>query len=97
MNHVYQVPDIIDELFHAWVPTPRPELLPEHLREAAHEAFETLLHTQDGQLCDVILDRAALNAILAAAKRSGSDLLESWAERKVVAADMKTAVRCART
>ena len=33
MNHVYQVPDIIDELFHAWVPSPRPELLPEHLRE----------------------------------------------------------------
>lgn len=73
------------------------DALPEHLREAAHEAFDTLLHTQDGQLCDVILDRAALDAILAAAKRSGSDLLESWAERKVAAADMKTAVRCART
>ena len=33
MNHVYQVPDIIYELFHACVPSPRPELLPEHLRK----------------------------------------------------------------
>lgn len=73
------------------------EALPEHLREAGLEAFDTLLHTRDGQLCDVILDRAALDAIRAAAKRSGSELLESWAERRVAAADMKTAVRCART
>ena len=73
------------------------EALPDHLREAGQEAMDVLLHTRDGQLCDVILDRAALDAIRAAAKRSGSELLESWAERRVAAADMKTAVRCART
>ena len=73
------------------------DALPERLRVPGQEAMETLLHTRDGQLCDVILDRAALDAIREAAKASGSELLVSWAERRVAAADMKTAVRCART
>ena len=30
------------------------------------EAYETLLHTRDGQLCDVMIDRATLDAIYAA-------------------------------
>ena len=35
--------------------------LPEYMAGAAKEAFETLLHTKDGQLCDMIVDRAALD------------------------------------
>ena len=37
--------------------------LPDSMRIAGEEAYETLLHTGDGQLCDVIIDRAALDAI----------------------------------
>ena len=33
------------------------------MREVAREAKETLLQTRDGQLCDAIIDRAALEAI----------------------------------
>lgn len=36
---------------------------PEDMREAAREAYETFLHTRDGQLADIIVDRAALDAI----------------------------------
>ena len=44
-------------------------LLPEAMRAPAKEAFDLLLHTRDGQLCDVVIDRAALDAIYAAGKR----------------------------
>lgn len=43
-------------------------LLPEAMRAPAKEAFDLLLHTRDGQLCDVVIDRAALDAIYAAGK-----------------------------
>ena len=33
------------------------QALPAHMREAAKEASETFLHTSDGQLCDIIVDR----------------------------------------
>ena len=44
--------------------------LPDSMRIAGEEAYETLLHTGDGQLCDVIIDRAALDAIYQAGKES---------------------------
>lgn len=69
--------------------------LPEEMRQAAEKAFRVLLHTHDGQLCDILLDRAALSAILKAGKASGSELIAGYAERTVAAADIKTAVRCA--
>ena len=38
--------------------------LPESMRECALEAYECLVHTGDGQMCDVIIDRAAMRAML---------------------------------
>lgn len=72
-------------------------LLPEGMKKAGEEAFQTLLHTHDGQLCDVIIDRAALEAILAAGKESGNEVLQQYAELTVVAADIKIAVRAMKT
>ena len=72
-------------------------LLPEHMRTAAEEAFETLLHTNDGQLCDIIIDKAALDAIYAAGKASESQLIKDYAELIVATADIKTAVRSHKT
>lgn len=71
--------------------------LPEAMREPAEEAYKALLHTQDGQLCDIIIDRAALNAIYRAGKESGNEFLKLYAELTVAAADIKTAVRASRT
>ena len=45
--------------------------LPGFMAGIAREAYETLLHTQDGQLCDIMVDKAALEAIYEAGKRSG--------------------------
>lgn len=43
-------------------------VLPAGMRDAAEEAMSVLRETGDGQLCDIIIDKAALNAILQAAK-----------------------------
>ena len=42
--------------------------LPPQMAEAADEAYHVLLQTGDGQLCDVILDRACLTGILQCGK-----------------------------
>ena len=47
---------------------------------AAREAYETLLHTQDGQLCDIMIDRAALEAVYQAGKNAEDDIIREYAE-----------------
>lgn len=66
------------------------------LRAAAEEAQETLLHTGDGQLCDVILDKAALEAVYRAGEKADNEVLKAYAKLTVVSADIRIAVRCAR-
>ena len=65
------------------------------LREAAAEAYEALLTIRDGQLCDVILDRAALTAIGEAGKRSKEKILRDYARLFVAVHDIRIAVRSA--
>lgn len=73
------------------------DLLPGNMAEAAREAYDTLLHTRDGQLCDVIVDRAALDAIYQAGRHAEDEIIRSYAESTVAIADIKIAVRCAKT
>ncbi|MBQ1280940.1 MAG: V-type ATPase subunit, partial [Oscillospiraceae bacterium] len=73
------------------------EALPASMREAAQDALETLLTTGDGQLCDVIIDRAALCAIRAAGQQAKDRLIQAYAESTVAVADIKIAARCAAT
>lgn len=72
-------------------------LLPEAMRAPAKEAYEVLLHTQDGQLCDIIIDKAALDAIYSAGKAEKNELLQHYAELTVASADIKIAVRAQKT
>lgn len=71
--------------------------LPEHMRETAKDALETMLQTRDGQLCDVIVDKAALEAIYQKGKQAKVDVLKRYAEDVVLVADIKIAIRAART
>ena len=68
--------------------------LPEEMRGAAEEARETLLRTGDGQLCDMILDRAGLTAMYQAGKKADNEVIREYAVLTAVAADIKIAVRC---
>ena len=56
-----------------------------------------LLHTQDGQLCDIIVDRAALEAIYAEGEKAADPVIRAYAESTVAVADIKIAVRSQKT
>ena len=71
-------------------------LLPEKMAAAAAEAAEVLSHTGDGQLCDILIDRACLDALYAAGKAAREPVLREYAAVTVVSADIRTALRAAR-
>ena len=71
--------------------------LPGNMAEAAKEAYEALLHTRDGQLCDVIIDRAALDAIYQAGQKAKDKIIKDYAESIVAVADIRIAVRSQKT
>jgi V/A-type H+-transporting ATPase subunit C len=71
--------------------------LPDYMQECAREAYECLAHTGDGQMCDVIIDRATLVAIEEVAGRTKEELLALYAETTVAVANIKIAVRSAKT
>lgn len=68
-------------------------LLPEYMRDCAEEAYQIQMRSGDSQLCDIIIDRAALDSIYQKGKKSGNDLLTDYVELKVVAANINIAVR----
>ena len=71
--------------------------LPEYLRDAAKEAMTTLLQTSDGQLCDIIVDKACMEHVYRLGKESENDIIRLYCELFVASADIKIAVRCAKT
>lgn len=73
------------------------QALPQNMQKAAEEAVETLLHSGDGQLCDVIIDRATMEAILEAGKASKDEIIRDYAESTVAVANIKIAVRASKT
>ncbi|MCU6762767.1 V-type sodium pump subunit C [uncultured Roseburia sp.] len=70
--------------------------LPKSMEAAAKDAYETLMHSGDGQLCDVIIDRACLEAILKAAE-DADEVIQTYAQITVAVANIKIAVRCQKT
>lgn len=73
------------------------EALPDFMREVAKEAYETFLHTRDGQLCDIIVDQATLKAIYEAGKNASDPIIKDYAESTVAVANIKIAVRSQKT
>lgn len=71
--------------------------LPEHMRKVAQEALEVMLHTGDGQLCDSIVDRGALEAMERAAKDTNNNFLIDYAASIVSVADIRIALRAAKS
>lgn len=71
--------------------------IPEYMRECAEEAYQVLFHTGDSQLCEVIIDKAALQTIYKQGMQSGNELLAEYAELKTAFADINIIVRCIRT
>ncbi len=73
------------------------EMLPDFMQSAAKEAFVTLLQTSNGQLCDVIIDNAALSTVYELGQRHENEIVRLYTELYVASANIKMAVRCAKT
>ena len=71
--------------------------LPEKLGNTASEAMETLLKTRDGQLCDVIIDRAEMEALLYEAEECECSFVKEYFILKISLLNIKIALRCAAT
>jgi len=72
-------------------------ILPEPFAAVGEEAYDVLVRTGDGQLADILIDRAALADILIRAKATQNKLVIDLAELFCAAANIKTAIRAART
>ena len=71
--------------------------LPENMHAAAEEAVDILLHSGDGQLCDVVIDRATMEAVKEAGRSSRDEIIRDYAESTVAVANIKIAVRASKT
>ncbi|MBQ3416438.1 MAG: V-type ATPase subunit [Ruminococcus sp.] len=71
--------------------------LPDYLCGVCQDAMSTLLQTSDGQLCDIIIDKACLEYIYQLKKEADSDIVRLYCEQLVASSDIKIAVRCAKT
>ena len=96
-NIFYDDCEIPGEEMFALVQNKEFDKLPGNMPAPAREAFDTLLHTRDGQLCDLIIDHATLEAMLEAGKKSGEKIIEEYAQTAVAIADIKIAVRSQKT
>ena len=96
-NIFYDDCEIPGEEMFALVQNKEFDKLPGNMSATAREAFDTLLHTRDGQLCDLIIDHATLEAMLEAGKKSGEKIIEEYAQTAVAIADIKIAERSQKT
>lgn len=72
-------------------------MLPEYLQKTAKEAMNALLQTSDGQLCDIIIDKACLDCVYEIGQSSDNEIIKLYSELFVASANIKIAVRCAKT
>ncbi|MBE7032171.1 MAG: V-type ATP synthase subunit C [Ruminococcaceae bacterium] len=70
--------------------------LPQFLRNIAEKALKALLETNDGGLCDVIIDKAYLEELLKKGEDSDSEMVRRYAELYVAMSDIRIAARGSR-
>lgn len=71
--------------------------LPDHLCGVCQDAMSAILQTSDGQLCDIIVDKACLDYIYRLKKESDNDIVRLYCEQFVASSDIRIAVRCQKT
>ncbi len=73
------------------------DILPDYLKDCADEAYHAISGGGNGQSAEMIIDKAALEAKLEAAKEAESELLVKIATLSCISANIKIAIRSART
>lgn len=72
-------------------------ILPDYLCECANEAYHAISGNQNGQAAEMIIDKASLETRLKYAKEAGSELLVKITALSCIVANVKIALRSART
>ena len=72
-------------------------LLPDMLSQIAYKAYDILGRTEDAQLSDTLIDKAAMDYCLDKAKETKNDFLIGYVTLQNTLADIKIAARCAHT
>ncbi len=72
-------------------------LLPRFMQKPCDEAYELLAHTGDARTGDSVLDRAAMEEMLRISDDFKSEFLKSYFENLVFYANVKTAIRSAKS
>lgn len=72
------------------------EFLPDDMPKDAAAAYEKLTSTLDGQLCDLLLDRKALEAFIKVSESTGNAWIMEYAQKKAAVADLSVALRASR-
>jgi len=71
--------------------------LPDFAKVITKQTYDVLIRTSDGQLADIMLDSAALNTTMEKADKTNNKFIKDIAELMCVTANIKTALRAART
>ncbi len=72
------------------------DCLPEHMKNAAEEAYSALSKTRDPQTVDLILDKACYEDMLACAEKSNSDMILGWLRAKIDLINFMSSLRLLR-
>ncbi|MDR1538534.1 MAG: V-type ATPase subunit [Clostridiales bacterium] len=71
-------------------------MLPEDMAKAGKEAWEVLKDTGNGQLCEIAIDRASLEALAKAGEEAKSEIISKYCRLSVDSANVKAAARAAK-
>lgn len=83
-------------LFEAALANGEYSALPQDMQQPARLAMAAIRQTHDGQLCDIIVDRACIEAVVRAGAGKG-EVIELYAETLALVSSVKTAWRAALT
>ena len=91
-------PCMTDEKTLVWaVENRRFDKLPEWLASAADTAYGLLAETKDARLSDAVIDKAVMQKLISESKKIKSVFLRKYIERLVFFAEVKIALRAAKT
>ncbi len=91
-------PCMTDEKTLVWaVENRRFDKLPEWLAHAADTAYGLLAETKDARLSDAVIDKAVMQKLISESKKIKSSFLRKYIERLVFFAEIKIALRAAKT
>lgn len=93
-NMVLSPSTVMPETIETAIKTKDMSILPEHLQKACEEAYKMITSTLDGQLTEILIDKAEHLEVQKRAEESKNEFLTGWAKLLITLTDFKTAYRC---